>query len=769
MSSATHPVSRLLAEIGDDSAFATRFSLKADPELRVAGIGTVPLPVTTQMAHRLCAVAQPAFHGYKDQTRFDPNVRDTWEIPASAIGFDSPQWQSTLDNALARIKNELGLPSGAGLKAKLHNLLVYAPGQFFAMHQDSEKIDGMLGTLVITLPSGFTGGEFQVTHQGETLRARGSASNLGCLAFYADCHHEVRPVKQGYRIVLTYNLIGHGNALPADVSMQKLPALAEALRMFWQTPGAPRWDGGPATQAPDRLVYLLDHQYTQSGLSWERLKGVDAARAAALLKVAERLDAEIFLALADVHETWSAEDDYQRGGHWSYDEDEDESPVDVDPDEPILEYLIDSSIELRHWLARDGSVLDSDNGYVDDSELCLTRSSSDCTPFKSEHEGYMGNYGNTVDRWYHRAAVVMWPRERAFIIRARQAPHWAIGQIATKLETGDEAQANAWANGLLPFWDQATRNTEKAHLLSTVVPVAAKLGNEDTAARLLAPFSLLHLGPEVIPWLLLLLERHGPTWRDELLHHWNATPQPQADRLKWLAHTLPALAHACMQANTMDGKALAGTLLELQWSWLREYLGNASRHHAGRSLARMLGNTGPAVLGLLRAGRVAGRPDSQQSIVDTLLSIGLPTSLGVLRAAQPSDDLSGLGLASLHAHCVRTLTARLAQPERSSGDWSIPAPELHAGELGEVLSSFLESPERKRLEWPLAKAKRQMIHHHIEFHELPVSHQTRRTGRPYTLVLEKTQDLFEHEAVERRQWSKDLAWLHKTADRFTAS
>ena len=63
---------------------------------------------------------------------------------------------------------------------------------------------------------------------------------------------------------------------------------------------------------PDRLVYLLDHEYTRRGLQWNRLKNADAQRAAALQEVARELDCEIFLALADVHETWSCEDEIFR-------------------------------------------------------------------------------------------------------------------------------------------------------------------------------------------------------------------------------------------------------------------------------------------------------------------------------------------------------------------------------------------------------------------------------------------------------------------------
>ena len=42
---------------------------------------------------------------------------------------------------------------------------------------------------------------------------------------------------------------------------------------------------------------------------------------------------------------------------------------------------------------------------------------------------------------------------------------------------------------------------------------------------------------------------------------------------------------------------------------------------------------------------------------------------------------------------------------------------------------------------------------------LPVRHQTRRQGRPYTLVLTKTDELFTRASDARRRAVRDLAWL----------
>ena len=73
------------------------------------------------------------------------------------------------------------------------------------------------------------------------------------------------------------------------------------------------------------FVYLLDHQYTQRGLAWERLKNADASRAAALQEAARQFDCEVFLALAEVRETREPEEMRgMRGGYADYDDYDDE-------------------------------------------------------------------------------------------------------------------------------------------------------------------------------------------------------------------------------------------------------------------------------------------------------------------------------------------------------------------------------------------------------------------------------------------------------------
>jgi hypothetical protein len=78
----------------------------------------------------------------------------------------------------------------------------------------------------------------------------------------------------------------------------------------------------------------------------------------------------------------------------------------------------------------------------------------------------------------------------------------------------------------------------------------------------------------------------------------------------------------------------------------------------------------------------------------------------------------------------------------------------------------LGASDQVRFEWPLAKNQRAHIHQILDAHDLPVSHTTRRAGRPFTLVLTKTDALFDREVAERRTWERDLAWLTSTARAF---
>ena len=192
---------------GRGSFSARRTASPDDLHIDVTGVGPLTMPVSAAKAKQLIAVARPAQYGQGEQTLTDATVRYTWQVPMSRVRIDKRQWNRTLTPVLEGFRDDLGLPEGSRLKAELHSLLVYSPGQFFLPHQDSEKSDDMVGTLTVTLPGTSRGGELIVQHGEQQISYRSSDKLLSFVAFYADCRHEVQPVTSGYRVVLTYNLL----------------------------------------------------------------------------------------------------------------------------------------------------------------------------------------------------------------------------------------------------------------------------------------------------------------------------------------------------------------------------------------------------------------------------------------------------------------------------------------------------------------------------------------------------------------------------------
>jgi hypothetical protein len=758
-------VTEALEAIGRRGAFATRSTAEAgDLALEVKGVGAVRFPVPAAQARKLCGVARPARFGKREETLLDRDVRDTWEIARSRVKIDKRRWSQTLAPQLERIQRELGLPEGGKLEATLDKMLVYAPGQFFAAHQDTERAAEMVGTLTVVLPAAHKGGATVIDHHGEkvTYLAPRRADKLTFIAFYGDCHHEVRPITDGYRLVLVYQLLFEAPAARASAAPGLLEPLIEAVDSHLTTPlpAHPRY--GRESPPPDKLVYLLDHQYTQQSLGWERLKGPDLARAAVLREAAERLDCEIFLTLADVHETWSCESSY-----WGYRGRRDDRDVERDPEPHELIELCSEDIELRHWIDGAGKPLKNASDSVSPDELCFTRASIECEPFRSEHEGWMGNYGDTVDRWYHRAAVVLWPRSRAFAIRAKLSPRWALDRLRRSLKTAARAEARTRAASLLPFWSRIVGIGEDKAFVTRALQVAVALEDPTLAAGLVAPFGPTQLGKSAVPHIAALLEAHGLEWCREIFAQWL-----QRQRFRDAAgvggwfELMPVLCRALVDGGGEPGRALARWLLEQHWSNLarecRESLEDSANPHA---LARLTAAS-HLLFRLLESCVAAGEVEIHDEIVGFLTApnTGFPVSSLVTALQAIGSDgrrppLEALRLERLHRHCVGELTAVLAAPPRAADDWSIEPPARCRCELCQKLAAFLADREQVRFEWPLSTEKRSHVHQQIDAYELPVVHSTRRKGRPYTLLLAKTKALFAKEEQRREAHERHLAWL----------
>jgi hypothetical protein len=103
----------------------------------------------------------------------DPAVRSTSQLPPSKFSFANPAFVRAVDQLVQqRVAPGLGCTEAQRphIVAELYKLLLYVPGDHFVSHVDTSKSDGMFGTLVVQLPSQFTGGELVVRHAGAPER-----------------------------------------------------------------------------------------------------------------------------------------------------------------------------------------------------------------------------------------------------------------------------------------------------------------------------------------------------------------------------------------------------------------------------------------------------------------------------------------------------------------------------------------------------------------------------------------------------------------------
>jgi len=300
-----------LGKIDRPGTFCTSELLPAIlPGLEIAGVGSVGLPLEKRQATALKKQARQAPYGKGTQTLVDTNVRNVWEIDADQVVLANPQWADVLKQALASVQSALGLETQK-LESHLYKLLLYEKGSFFLAHRDGEKLDRMVATLVVTLPSTHAGGELVVWHEGrEEVVDFGPQSQFQTqfAAFYADCEHEIRPLTRGYRLSLIYNLTlkkaRSKTVITAPTSREHIAKTAGHLRQ-WNSPGRNASDAEPEKLAVVVASFL---RQPQVGLLVHRLRVVSSTGE----------PRQVIPFMTRFEQGWIAERVVRRGGRWRF-------------------------------------------------------------------------------------------------------------------------------------------------------------------------------------------------------------------------------------------------------------------------------------------------------------------------------------------------------------------------------------------------------------------------------------------------------------------
>ncbi|HEX9355880.1 MAG TPA: hypothetical protein VF933_18915, partial [Streptosporangiaceae bacterium] len=250
--------------------------------------------------------------------------------------------------------------------------------------------------------------------------------------------------------------------------------------------------------------------------------------------------------------------------------------------------------------------------------------------------------------------------------------------------------------------------------------------------------------------------QYGEEWTRGVIDGWFGPKHHfEADRDEWV-EKLPGL---CAALRAAGGPEVARLLAAGAWGWMGDQLRlwtTTARTEIREPRLEMLSSP---LVRLLEAADDELRDEIVATLGgyrDNVLGCLMPALRSA--AALPADARRAAGLDVVARDCGQRLEVIIARPLRDEDDWSIEWTGCGC-DLCDTLGTFLGSRSQRIFEWLLATDGRRHVHTQIDSSALPVRHQTRRQGRPYTLVLTKTDELFTREKDARHKAVTDLAWL----------
>jgi len=742
------------------------------PRLEVEGVGAISLPLLPVQAEQLVAIADRSPYGRGSETLVDTEVRRTWQVDADRVHIAGRHWARELGQIVDRVTAGLGV--AGTVEAELYKLLVYDTGSFFVTHRDTEKTPGMFGTLVLVLPCDYRGGELVVRHRGREVRLSLQPSDpaeVAYAAFYADCRHEVLPIAEGYRLALIYNLVRRGaGPVPAPPDYAQTQEQITALLRAW----AERTAGADDPPAPDKLVYPLEHAYTLAELGFDALKGADAAVARVLAAAALAADCDHYLSLLTIRESGWAE----QVGDWD------------DDDAFEIGEVEDQSETLHDWRHPDGSRPSMGPLPFFGDELCPPDAVEDFDDLDPDFQEATGNEGASFQRFYQRAALILWPRSnRAKVVAAggldvgvpllgelvRQweaAPNGAQG--GTPNETPNETHAaTPGANAKAADSPLRQEALELAARLRRAWPTddrdLARANQSGHAAALLE--ALARLG-DLEQRAAFLAEQaaagaYAPTDNPTLAQTLRELPPDRAGGLlaALVAKNGPRIPGACAEllALCSQSPSLPAETLHPAAEALLEVLPRGEPHaEQGRfhRYPRFL-----AVEDRPAAGLVTATLTALERIDPLLAGRALEQFLG-LPEVYPMDDLllqaalqlredgadnTPSSFSALRRAVLAHLERRIAEPLRAPTDWARPAEVACTCTYCADLNRFLAAPDREVWRLKAAERHRQHVTGSITRHRCDLYLATERQGTPHTLVCTKNQASHERRTKQRER------------------
>lgn len=358
------------------------YMISSDVNVTVDWIGKLKFPLEEETITQILKIASNTdkFHGkgHKPLT-----------IPASILTVDIKE--NSLRTAMNRLSTQLNIDSRWPLFPKLDSLMIYEPGEFYIGHTNTDKEGNtIIAKMMVALP--------MLYKDRNKISAQEDLDVIKYATFRLDCYHNLEEM-MGSRVVLAYDV-----ELGPHIWPNKLTTLSEVNTDLNVAVAQHFADKNHKT----KLIYLLDHSYTEPDLKWFSMKKSDEISAFALLAVAKAQGLAACLGFIDCEEQWEM---YPRRlktqvYHLAYviDEQNVEFPQE-DLDYVEMLSLHDKySNSFEHYYFKNKSFLNE----VNDEEVCYSTETRGRFSCKSiTRSGWCREETVTEDLWYRRSCVLL--------------------------------------------------------------------------------------------------------------------------------------------------------------------------------------------------------------------------------------------------------------------------------------------------------------------------------------------------------------------------
>jgi predicted 2-oxoglutarate/Fe(II)-dependent dioxygenase YbiX len=733
------------------------------PGLAVNHIGTIGLPLIETQARQIIDQSIQAPYGQGEQTRVDTEVRRVWELQPEQFQLTHPDWPTYLADIIKQVGHDLGITEGE-IISEPYKLLMYETGSFFVSHRDTEKMTNMFATLIITLPSQHEGGELIIRHAGEEacFASGGSLSDqeICYAAFYADCEHEVKPLTSGYRLCLVYNL-----AL-ADVKQQPMaPEYAQQTDQI-----AKQLSKWAQQDDADTIAILLDHHYSQAHLSLKHLKNLDGIKAKILMEAAKRADCQAYLALVTLWESGEADyndDYYYRKRKWRYDDDEDEEN-DFNGNNCDMLEVYESSLTLDHWQDSDGHDPEFSELHIDEDQIISRQDLRDSKPDQREYEGPTGNAGATLEYWYYRAAIVIWPQRKHLQQLSDFGEHTSVYLLQKMLEqNSNPADCRQFASYIMNCWKLNTNHyTDESDftltLHQTFLDILFKLQDKALFSRFLDEILAINFvgteGEALAKSLAYFGWQSAETALKIMASHAN---QAKIVALLSLLQTLAD--ESIYPVSDPERLALCQKTLLISistWQALLESQPYNHYHWTNQNQATRQ----DVLLGFFKTAQLLNQNEALQALTVDILA--KPKALPLREALLPAIHQIGGWLIKNPQPCpaftqlfnaglqqIQTLAETIIEEPK---DWAQTQQLTCSCQNCRAFNIFLLNPDQTQFKLCANEDKRSHLKNNIRNQKLDINQITEKKGRPYTLICTKNRASY-HEALKQKA-SDQQAW-----------